>query len=191
MTHRPAADSAPTDRTDESPETTTGQWLVTLCGLPGVGKSTVAGCATSQLDAVRLRTDIVRKELFGEPEYTEPETDAVYRELGGRAGDCLASGESVVLDATFAREKHRQLARTLADDHDVRFKLVRVVCDRSVVRRRITDREGVSDADIEVYRLFKEKFEPVEIDHAVVDNSGERAATRTQVQRLFRGVGSQ
>ena len=57
------------------------QWLVALCGLPGVGKSTVAGYVTEQLDAVRLRTDVVRKELFDEPQYTAEETESVYREL--------------------------------------------------------------------------------------------------------------
>lgn len=188
MTDRPATDSADAGQADESPAgPVAGQWLVTLCGLPGVGKSTVANCVTSRLDAVRLRTDVVRKDLFDDPEYTAQETDVVYRELGDRAGDRLASGGSVVLDATFARADHRQLARALADRHGVRFRLVRVVCDPSVVERRIATRDGVSDADIEIYQLFREKFEPIETDHAVVDNSGERAETRAQVERLFCG----
>ena len=40
--------------------------LVVVCGLPGVGKSTVAGVVSDRLEASRLRTDVVRKELFDE-----------------------------------------------------------------------------------------------------------------------------
>lgn len=177
--------SPPEDATDGSSVSSGGQWLVALCGLPGVGKSTVAADVTERLGAVRLRTDVVRKELVDEPAYTESETDAVYRELCERAGERLADGESVVLDATFARGDHRERIRDLADRHAVEFRLVRVVCDQPVVERRIANRDDVSDADVDVYRRFKDEFEPVEGDHAVVDNSGEEAETRAQIDTLF------
>jgi len=158
------------------------QWLVVLCGLPGVGKSTVAGYAAEQLGAVRLRSDSVRKELFDDPDYDEPETTTVYGELCERAGDRLDAGESVVLDATFAREQRRQRAQALASRHGVQFRLVRVVCDRSTATQRIATREGVSDADVAVYYELKATFDPVDTAHAVVDNSGSKAETRRQVE---------
>lgn len=161
------------------------QWLVALCGLPGVGKSTVASYVTDRLDAVRLRTDAVRKELFGTPEYTESETDAVYRELRDRAAEHLGDGDSVVLDATFARTEHRSLARNLAADRGVEFRLLRVVCDQAVAERRIAERDDISDADVDVYRRFRDEFDAVDGDHAVVDNSGEKTDTRTQIDELF------
>jgi predicted kinase len=161
------------------------QWLVALCGLPGVGKSTVAGYITDRLDATRLRTDAVRKELFPDPDYTDAETDTVYRELCDRAGGRLEDGESVVLDATFAERTHRRLARGLASEHGVPFRLVRVVCDREIAERRIADREDISDADVEVYRRFRDEFDAVESDHVTVDNSDSKADTRAQVERLF------
>jgi len=161
------------------------QRLVALCGLPGVGKSTVAGYITDRLGATRLRTDAVRKELFADPEYTDAETDAVYRELCDRAGRRLGDGESVVLDGTFARRTHRRLARDLASEHGVAFRLVRVVCDRAVAERRIAGREDISDADVSVHRRFRDEFDAVESDHATVDNSRSRADTRAQVDRLF------
>jgi len=161
------------------------QWLVALCGLPGVGKSTVAGLITDRLDATRLRTDAVRKELFLDPDYTDAETDTVYRELCDRAGGRLGDGESVVLDATFAERTHRRLARDLASGHGVVFRLVRVVCDREVAERRIADREDISDADVEVYRQFRDEFEPIECEYVTVDNSDSKADTRSQVEQLF------
>lgn len=161
------------------------QRLVVLCGLPGVGKSTVAAMVTDRLGATRLRTDAVRKELFAEPTYSDTETEQVYAELHERARRALDAGESVVLDATFARREYRSMARELAAACDVSFSLVEVVCEASVVERRVTEREGISDADRAVYRQFREEFEPIGAEHAVVDNSGTPAETRAQVEALF------
>ena len=155
--------------------------LVVVCGLPGVGKSTVARAVADRLGAARLRTDVVRKELFEDPEYTDRETAAVYDELLSRARDRLLEGELVVLDGTFKQRDRRAEASELAAALGARFRLLRVECEESVVERRIVERDGVSDADLEVHRQFRERFEPVEIDHVVVDNSGSEAETRRQV----------
>ena len=66
--------------------------LVVVCGLPGVGKTTVAEHASERLDGTLLRTDVVRKELFPDPEYTDAEAAAVYDELFARASEELARG---------------------------------------------------------------------------------------------------
>lgn len=160
--------------------------LVVVCGLPGVGKSTVARRVADRLDAEVLRTDVVRKELFDDPGYTAEETAAVYDELLARAEDRLADGRRVVLDATFKTRERRREARALAGRVDCGFRLVFVDCEESVVERRIADREGVSDADFEVHRQFRERFEPVEMAHVAVDNSGSEAETRRQVEAAFR-----
>jgi len=165
------------DRSDGTP-------LVVVCGLPGVGKSTVSRAIADRLDAAVLRTDVVRKELFGEPAYTTDETAAVYDERLARARARLRTGP-VVLDGTFKRRDRRADARDLAASVGSRFRLVRVDCDEAVVEERIAEREGVSDADIEIHRRFRDRFEPVEIDHLVVDNSGPQAATRRRVEEAF------
>jgi len=175
---------------DASPDgsvagTDDSRWLVALCGLPGVGKSTVAEYVTEQLGATRLRTDVIRKELFDEPAYTDSETDRVYRELYERAEDQLAAGGSVVLDATFADADHRTEARDAAARHGVGFRLIEVVCEQAVAERRIATRDDVSDADVDVYHRFQSEFDAVESEHAVVDNSGSKAETYRQVDALF------
>lgn len=160
--------------------------LVAVCGLPGVGKSTVARRIADRLGADVLRTDVVRKELFDDPEYTDAETTAVYDELLVRAADRLADGRSVVLDATFKTRDRRLEAREVAEGLGCEFRLVHVDCEERVVERRIEARDGVSDADFEVHRQFREAFEPVELDHVAVDNSGSEAETRRQVDAAFR-----
>jgi predicted kinase len=159
--------------------------LVAVCGLPGVGKSTVARQVAERIGAEVLRSDVVRKELFDDPRYAAEETAAVYDELLARAADRLADGERVVLDATFKTRRRRRAVRELAERVGCRFRVVLVECDESIVERRIADRNDVSDADFEVHRQFRERFEPVEMDHTTVDNSGDEAETRRQVEAAF------
>jgi predicted kinase len=165
------------DRSDGTP-------LVVVCGLPGVGKSTVSRAIADRLDAAVLRTDVVRKELFEEPAYTAEETAAVYDELLSRARERLYAGP-VVLDGTFEGRDRRADARDLAASTGASFRLVRVDCDEAVVEERIAERDGVSDADLDVHRRFRDRFDPVEMDHLVVDNSGTEAATRRRIEEAF------
>ena len=160
--------------------------LVVVCGLPGVGKSTVARRIGERIGAEVLRTDVVRKELFDDPAYTSEETTAVYDELLTRAADWLADGSPVVLDATFKTRGRRREAREVAEGLGCEFRLVHVDCEADVVERRIAERDGVSDADFEIHRQFREAFEPVELDHLAVDNSGSEAETRRQIDAAFR-----
>ncbi|MWG36977.1 AAA family ATPase [Halomarina oriensis] len=161
--------------------------VVVVCGLPGAGKTTVAEHATGRLDAIRLRTDVIRKELFPDPEYTDEESAAVYDELFARTRRRVADGEPVVLDATFSEAGDRTRAQAIASDLDVSFTLVHVTCDQAVVERRIRDRtDDASDADVRVHRMFRDLFEPIEREHVTVDNSGDIASTRRQVDRLLR-----
>ena len=159
--------------------------LVVVCGLPGAGKTTVAEATAERLGAVLLRTDVVRKELFPDPAYTSEESRRTYDAVFERAGATLAAGDPVVLDGTFRRAARRDRARTLADERNAAFRLVRVTCDEAVAKSRIRSREGdASDADVRVYDLLREEFEPA-ADPVVVDNTGELDDTLARVRDLF------
>jgi len=158
--------------------------LVVCCGLPGVGKSAASAHLTERLSAIRHRSDVIRKELFADPEYTAAETAATYDELLDRTRDDLAAGSAVVLDATFKTSQLRDRAAAVAYETNAGFKLICVVCDQDVVETRIENRTGsVSDADLRVYYRLKESFEPIDREHVVVDNSGSLAATRRQLDQ--------
>ena len=58
----------------EAPDSPSALAPVVVRGLPGVGKSTVAGTVSDRLEACRLRTDVVNKELFDDPAHTVGET---------------------------------------------------------------------------------------------------------------------
>jgi aminoglycoside phosphotransferase family enzyme/predicted kinase len=100
--------------------------LALVGGLPGTGKSTIAGALADRCEAVLLSSDRVRKELAGldptgsapagfrEGLYSADHTEALYTHLLERAEALLARGESVVLDASWTSRHHRAAAAALA-----------------------------------------------------------------------------
>ena len=163
------------------------QSLVVVCGPPGVGKTTVARTAADYLGGSVLRTDVVRKDLSPEPSYDDAATRAVYDQLLSRAQTRLAAGDSVVLDGTFRTRTQRERAAVTAATVGSGFRLFRVACEESVVRRRLAAREDdASDADFGIYQTVREQFESVALDHDRIDNTGTSGATCRRVERLLR-----
>ncbi|PSP51406.1 kinase, partial [Halobacteriales archaeon QH_3_68_24] len=81
-------------------------YLVVVCGLSGVGKSTVAAEVVDRLGGALRRTDAARKEIRAEPRYDSAESRRVYARILDEARDDLAAGRNVVLDGTFQRARH-------------------------------------------------------------------------------------
>ncbi|MFO8114396.1 MAG: AAA family ATPase [Halorubrum sp.] len=181
---QPMADDAGDDQ-PMADDAAGGGALAVVCGLPGVGKSTVAERVAAHIDGEILRTDVIRKELFDEPTYSDAETEAVYAELIERTRRRVATGRAVVLDATFADARFRDDVREVGERVAGSFDLVEVACDEAVVERRIERRDGISDADFEVHLLFKDAFDQIETDHVVVDNSGDETETFAQIDAAF------
>jgi predicted kinase len=160
--------------------------LVVVCGLPGVGKTTVARTIADRLGARLVRTDVVRKDLFPDPEYTDAEERAVYTELLQRGGEALDEGRPAVLDGTFHDASYREHASDLAAEYDASIRFVHVVCEEATVEKRIRAREGdESDATFAIHQRFRALFDPLERRHVTVDNSGDEAATLEQVRQAF------
>ena len=150
--------------------------LLLTCGLPASGKSVAARRLAKAFHAVLLRSDVVRKRLAGMAPaqrsregfesgiYTPAHSDATYAALLDRARAELASGRTVVVDATFTQAKRRLPFVELARECGVPLIAVELRCPEEEIRRRMAQRAGdpreVSDADWEVYRRARESFEP-------------------------------
>jgi aminoglycoside phosphotransferase family enzyme/predicted kinase len=137
--------------------------LVLVGGLPGTGKTTLAGRLADRLGAVLISSDRIRKELSGldpacgaasayrQGVYTAEWTGRTYAELLRRARRLLERGESVVLDASWTRDAARRDAhRTAVDTRSVLVPL-RCTADPATVderlRRRAAAHDFRSDAD--------------------------------------------
>lgn len=165
--------------------------LVVMAGLSGTGKSALAARLAAGLGATVVASDVVRKALaghapterlgsaFGGGIYTAEQTERTYAAMLAEAERLLDAGESVILDATYARARHRQAARDVASRAGASFSCVECVADDETVRARLLARESdptaVSDAGLAVWREQRRRFEPVvELgagEHVVVDTA--------------------
>ena len=166
--------------------------LAAVGGLSGSGKSTFARAIASGLGAspgaVILRTDEVRKRLWGvaptarlgPDAYTAEAHRRTHDELFANARDLLAAGVSVVLDATFLDGAERSRAAQVAAAAGVPFCPAWLDAPLAVLEARITARSGdASDATIAVLRDQAERTAGV-VDWPYVDAEGPAAdAVRT------------
>jgi len=132
-------------------------------GLSGSGKTTVSGLLCPALGAVRIRSDVERKRLFGyAPEqsaaaepgagiYRRETSERVYRHLAELADAALAAGFNVVIDAANLRRCQRALLAAAARQRGV--PLVYLLCQapeaslRDWLQQRARQGGDASDAD--------------------------------------------
>jgi len=158
--------------------------LIAIGGKSGTGKSVLAREAAPLLaplpGAILLRSDVVRKELFGvdpltalrDDAYTPEVTAQVYRTLLERSRQILDQGFSVVVDAAFLKESERDELLTAAQKLDAAFHAVFLTADLGVRLDRIGGRKrDASDATAEI-ATGQEDYEIGQIDWSIIDASG-------------------
>ncbi len=149
--------------------------VIAVGGVIASGKSTVAAELGAELGVPVIESDRTRKGMSGvsafvhlseaawSGAYSHESTDRVYEELFRRAAVVLASGRSVILDASFRTEDLRRRARDVALRHGVPFWFVECVAPRDVCLSRLTERErgpSVSDGRRGIFDEFRESYEP-------------------------------
>lgn len=146
--------------------------IVVICGLPGVGKTTLARGLAPLINATVLSTDKIRKELIATPTYIWQERRLVYDVMTLIAKYFQNAGINCILDATFTTENSRkELRRKLALTCN-QFSIIECICSEDVIVSRLRNRENdFSDADITIYRKMKNIYEPVRGEHIIVDTS--------------------
>jgi len=175
--------------------------LVAIGGLPGSGKSVLARRVAPSVGAapgaVVLRSDVIRKSLFGVPAatrlgaegYTQTVTDSVYRQLGERAAVAIRAGQAVILDAVFGRPEQRAGAEEVARSARVPFTGLWLDAPTPVLMDRIEARTrqrtaDPSDASVDVLRArLTDDVGPVEWDR--IDASGGLDAVQRRADRLL------
>jgi predicted kinase len=139
--------------------------LLALGGFSGTGKSRLAHSLAPLIGrspgAVVLRSDVIRKRIFGVDEtvrlpptaYTQPITAKVYAEMRSLAGVLLSAGHSVIADAVHGTAQERHDIEASAREANAGFASVWLEATNSVIEQRLAARSGdASDADIAVAR---------------------------------------
>jgi aminoglycoside phosphotransferase family enzyme/predicted kinase len=154
--------------------TTRARLLITH-GVSGSGKSTVALQLLAAAGAIRLRSDVERKRLFGmaalerssDPAriYGPDATARTFEHLAGCARAALRAGYPVIVDAAFLRRAERDAFRALADELHLPFTILHCTADGARLRERVAARRAsgsdASEADLQVLEDQLEHGEPV------------------------------
>lgn len=149
--------------------------LIVMHGLSGSGKTWISERLMADLPAIRVRSDLLRKRLFGLGEtdksgspvaagiYIAGADDDVYAGLCSRAGPALREGHNAILDATFLRRGQRDRARELARDCGAGLVIVNATAPAEELRRRIRARESQgSDASEANLAVLEHQLRSVE-----------------------------
>lgn len=145
--------------------------LIITHGLPGSGKSTFAQLAVERLHAIRLRSDVERKRLFGLNPLVQSHASTgldlygsdisrqTYAKLHELASGLLEAGMTVIVDAAFLKQEERAYFRQLALKLKIPFVIVSIQASEATMQTRIVQRQYAnvdpSDADINVLRKLR------------------------------------
>lgn len=142
-------------------------------GLPGSGKTFASQRVLEREGAIRLRSDVERKRLFGlamledsRPRglnlYSRDATAYTYAHLFTTARLALQAGYPVILDAAFLQHAQRRQALALARELNVPFFIVDCKAPPQVLRERLQARQGdASEANQAVLEALSGTTEPL------------------------------
>lgn len=156
--------------------------LIITHGLPGSGKSTFAQTALERIGAIRLRSDVERKRLFGlsalqesraeQNIYSTTATQRTYARLLKTAYTLLTAGRTVIVDAAFLKHDEREVFRKLAEETGASFAIASLQADDATLRARILLRQNdASEANLAVLdklQAVQEPLTPQEMRYAAV-----------------------
>lgn len=155
--------------------------LIITYGMSASGKSSVSKVLLEKLNAVRIRSDLERKRIYGllqrtttsacgvsadasmaDKMYTSEATMTTYRYLAELTGKIVNAGFSVIVDATFLDKKYRDDFENLAKVRKIPYIILQFFASLDTLRQRILNRkEDISDADMSVLENQIINFKPL------------------------------
>ena len=174
--------------------------IIIMHGLSGSGKSTVATQLVEALGAIRLRSDVVRKQLFnlrpdadsgsatGQGIYSTDSTQQTYRRLEQLTEMITAAHFCVIVDATFLDEARRRQFLQLQTGLRCARIIVNCEAPEATLRKRIRERKNdPSEANLDVLERQIRTRQPIsaeEREMAGVVNVGPDSLSAAQVDEI-------
>ena len=147
--------------------------LIITHGLPGTGKTLFSQLVLQQLGAIRIRSDVERKRIFGIDKlessrllardiYSSQATGRTYARLLELASGILTAGFTVIVDAAFLRLEERESFHRLAESMSLPFAIASLHADDVTLRERLRlRRNDASEADVAVLEKLKSVQQPL------------------------------
>ena len=168
--------------------------LLITHGLSGSGKTTITDELVGRLRALRVRSDLERKRLFGvaaeartgsgvgQGLYVADATRRTYERLAEIADRALRHGFNAIVDATFLKRAERWAFRQVAAVNGARFAILDCTAPAAELRRRIVARDkagrDASEASLAVLEQQLARHDPL-------DGAERRSALRVDTRRAI------
>ena len=191
--------------------------LIITHGLSASGKSTLSQPLLEQIGAIRIRSDVERKRMFGlftglsrlkhtvnsatEEDKASRQTDDIYTvdanlktyaRLSILAENILNAGFSVIIDAAFLKYEERLSFLTLACTRQWPFIILAFTASADTLRQRIQARKNdVSDANLEVLEMQLEVSEPLhddELPYRITIDTEKEFDTETLILQITKHI---
>ncbi len=157
--------------------------IVVMAGLPGTGKSAVAGQLAAILPAVVLGKDRVRDALFPAAliEYSTRQDDFCMDVMLETAAYLLTntSVPRIIIDGrTFSQEYQVERVQAAAAQLGVPLEVIECVCSDDTARRRLTadaaaGKHLARNRDFALYQAIKARSQPVPEPKLVVNTDND------------------
>lgn len=174
-------------------------FMILMHGFSGSGKTTIANQLASDMEAIRIRSDIERKRLAGQPAktheensykqgiYTSSWTDRTYDHLLEISEMTLKAGYPIIVDAAFLNEEKRELFKALANKLNVDFLILSIQAELDVLRDRLRNRkDDISDADTAILEKQITSSQPLSPDEPHLVLNSELPIPLQTIQELLR-----
>jgi hypothetical protein len=176
-------------------------------GLSGSGKTTLTQALLETWGAIRVRSDVERKHLFGLAStassrpgldteiYSTDGTQRTYQRLADLASVVIRAGYPVIVDAAFLQHAQREAFRELAEELQSPFVLLDFHAPDQVLRERIMARlrrgGDASEADLVVMEHQLATQEPLTQDEQAraIRIDAERPPDVAAIAALLDGLG--
>ncbi|GIZ12233.1 bifunctional aminoglycoside phosphotransferase/ATP-binding protein [Pseudomonas sp. NCCP-436] len=177
-------------------------FLAITHGVSAVGKSHVAMRLVEALGAVRLRSDVERKRLFGaQPESAQGQLEggiygteaslATYQRLHQLAREALLAGFPVVIDATYLKAAQRQAASEIAEETGSPFLIIDCQAPDAVISGRLEQRqrEGLDPSEatqevVQAQQAGREALDAEELAHSRRVDTHDSASLDALLERI-------
>jgi predicted kinase len=157
--------------------------LIVMAGLPGTGKSSIAGELEKRLAALVLNKDEIRAILFPNEltDFSRDQDDLCMKIMFLIVRSVLKAKpeQPVIIDGrTFSRTYQMDHLLSLTTSLSIEPVIIECICDDAVARQRLDNdlRTGAHPAGNRTYQLYlavKEKAEPIILDHLVIDTGSD------------------
>lgn len=115
--------------------------LILTMGYPGSGKTFFSRQFAEQYDIPRLSEDIIRFELFEQPQYNHDEAEIIDRVLKYMLSEMVKTQQTVIVDGLFLKKSDRESIKKLAKTAGYQMLIVWLQTDLQTSAHRAANRD--------------------------------------------------